>query len=592
MRAPERALLRRTLGAVKRDVSLCILMGLLWQAVAVAVPWVLQRALDQGVLAGNRNALFAWCGVLVGLGVVRWVGDAARHWWVERAGAAAAHYLRRRLVERLLAMDDDHLAGFDHGDLTARAVGDTESIWMWVSGIATLATSVFTLVAVAVLLATLDPALAVVGLASIPVAAIFALRQVARHGVASGRVARQAGRYAGVIESAVSGSRTVKGLGSEPVMLNRARAAGGRLRKAMLDLARIEARWLAVAAGIPAAGIAAGLWVGGQRALQGAITVGALVAFAGWMALLVDATITLTERLATRGAARAAARRLVEILGGAAPDPQVPLEPGGADPDRGVSQPLESCGADLDRRVSQPLEPCGADLAVDDLAARRAQKLVFSGVDLDVPAGQWLGVVGPSAAGKTTLLRLLAGLDRAAFGRVRIGGVELERISRPQLSRMVALVPQNPALVSGSVAGVLRLAAPSASDQQMLDALEAAGARPIIEDAGGLDARIGDRGLTLSGGERQRIALAAALVRRPEVLLLDDTTSALDPATEARVLASVRTFLPRAAVVIATHRAATASICDRTVMLAGGGIVDFNDSWFAGLSVDPPGEAK
>lgn len=540
-----RALLRQTLGAVRREAALCVAFGLAWQGVAVAVPWVLEQAVDDGILGGDRDALVAWSAVLVALGAVRWAGDAARHWWVERAGAHAVSYLRRRLVRRFLTLDDDRMAQFSHGDLTSRAVGDTRTVWNWVSGIATLATSGFTLAAVLFLLLTLDPGLALVGLATVPLAAVFAARQVKSHGSASIAAAEGSGAFSGAVESAIAGIRTVKGLGSERKVLEWAFESSVALRERMLALARVEAWWLAVAVSIPGAGIAAGLWLGGNRVLDGSLSVGSLVAFAGWMGLLIDATITFSERLTDRGAAMAAAGRLAEVL--------------------------ENDPRQVDRDLFQ--ESSGRDLSAEGLAARRGDRLVFSNLDLDVRAGEWLAVAGPTGSGKTTLLRLLGGLDAPVVGRVRVGGADLAGIDPQVRKRKAAFVPQGASLVGGTVAEVLRLADPEADDDELWQAIRAAQAEDVVAGVGGLEGRIGDRGLTLSGGERQRIALTLALLRRPGLLLLDDTTSALDPDTEARVLKSLREHLPGLTLVISTHRASTAATCDRIVVLADGGLL-------------------
>lgn len=561
-----RALLRETLSAVRRDVVLCVASGLAWQAVAVAVPWVLERVVDDGVVDGDRRALWVWTGVLVVLGVVRWVGDAARHWWVERAGAHAADHLRRRFVDRLLAMSDDEMARFGHGDLTARAVGDTKAVWNWVAGVATLATASFTLLAVLGLLVTLDPALALVGLATIPLAAALAAVQVGAHGRAAALTAGGSGDYAGTVEAAVAGARTIKGLGAERVVLARATAASATLRDRTLALARVEARWLAAVAAIPAAGIAAGLWVGGTRAIDGTITVGALVAFAGWMGLLVDATTTLTERLVDRGAASAAAGRLAEVL-----DHQRP--------------PVASRSAGP--LATGVVPPAPNDITVDGVAAQLGGRVVLGYVDIDVPAGGWLAVVGATGSGKSTLLRMMAGLDPPAAGTVRVGGTDLTTLDPTSVRSAVVLVPQGAGPVSGPVADFLRLAAPDATDDELHVALDTAGATDVVGELGGLGGRIGDRGLTLSGGQRQRLALAVAALRRPPVLLLDDTTSALDPTTEAAVLVSLRRQLPGTTVVIATHRATTAAACDSIVLLADGCVVTAGEADAIDELLDP-----
>ncbi len=558
---PSRPLLRAVLRAVRRDVVLCVVAGLAWQAVAVSVPAVLERAVDEGIVGGDTSRLRWWAAVLAVLGIVRWVGDAGRHWWVERAGARAADWVRRRLVERVGQLDDDTAARFGHGDLAARAMSDTDTIWVWVAGIATLATAGSTFVAVLVLLATLHPVLAAVGLATVPVAGLLAARQVGVHGRAAAAAAGGRGDYAGAVESAISGVRTVKGLGAEAVVAERAAAASRSLADRVLALASVEARWLAAAAAIPAAGITAGLWFGGNLVLDGEVSVGALVAFAGWMGLLVDATETLTERLVTRGEVGAAAVRLAELLD-EGPDRTGASGHGRAATTLAPSAAVGDC--DL---------PAALDLAVDGGTARRGPRGVLRDVDLDVAAGAWLAVAGRSGAGKSTLLRVLAGLDRPLVGAVRLGGLDLAAADPVAVRRWVAYVPQGAAPTSGPVGAFLRLACPDATDAELWGAIDAAAATEVVAALGGLDGVIGDRGLTLSGGQRQRLAVAAAVVRRPRLLCLDDATSALDPATEADVLARLRAVLAGTTVVVATHRSAAAAVCDQAVLVADGGVV-------------------
>lgn len=555
---PARALLRATLLDVRRPVAWCIVAGVAWQAVAVAVPYVLERAVDDGIVDGDADARWRWSIVLVALGFARWIGDAARHWWVERAGSRAADGLRRRLVDRLLDMGDDDLARFGQGDLVARSVSDTNAIWGWVSGIATLVTSVFTLVAVLVLLVGLDPALAAIGLATVPVAAVFAVRQVDEHGRLASEAAGATGGYTGVVESAVVGVRTIKGLGAEGVVLTRAEAAGQSLIAGKLALARSEARWLALAAAIPAAGVVAGLWVGGNKVIDGSMTAGTVVAFAGWMGLLVTGTVTLTQRLVDRGAANAAAERLAEVLG--ATGTPTPAEVG-------AIRPAGAPGRDGTGLV---------EVAMVGATATRGDRTILRDVSIGVAGGTWLALVGPTGGGTSTLLRLLAGLDQPAAGRVLLAGVDIATLAHSELRSAVAFVPQGASVPSGSVREILRVAAPGATDDELAAAVTASAAHDVVAEIGGLDAMVGERGLTLSGGQRQRLALAGAVARRPAVLLLDDTTSALDPATESALLASLRAYLPGTTVVVATHRAATAAACEAAVWVADGVAIELS----------------
>ncbi len=267
-------------------------------------------------------------------------------------------------------------------------MSDTDTIWLWVAGIATLATAGSTFVAVLVLLATLHPVLAGVGVATVPVAALLAAGQVGVHGRAAAAAAGGRADDAGVVESAISGARMVKGLGAEAVVADRVAAASRSLTERVLALASVEARWLAAAAAIPAAGITAGLWFGGNLVLDGEVSVGALVAFAGWMGLAVDATETLTERLVTRGEAGAAAVRLAELLG----DEPDRTGASGHGPAATMSAPSSAVG-DGD-------PPVALDLAVDGVVARRGPRVVLRDVDLDVAAGAWLAVVGAQGSGQ------------------------------------------------------------------------------------------------------------------------------------------------------------------------------------------------
>jgi ATP-binding cassette, subfamily B, bacterial len=298
---------------------------------------------------------------------------------------------------------------------------------------------------------------------------------------------------------------------------------------------------------VPAAATAAGVWLGGQQVIAGELSAGALLAFVGWMALLVDAVQTLTERVIDRGAARAAADRLVPLLQDLPPRRPPVRAPVGA--------------------------PAPGEVVVDGVSVDRGGRRVLDGVSLAVRAGEWVAVVGASGAGKSTLLRLLPRLGEPTAGTVAIGGADVARADPAALRRRVAYLGQGPVLLSGTVAENVRLARPGADDAALHAALDAADARGLVEELGGTAARVGTGGATLSGGQRQRLALARTLLARADVLVLDDVTSALDPPTEARVLAGLRAAAPGATVLLATHRLATALTADRVVVLEHGRVV-------------------
>lgn len=191
----------------------------------------------------------------------------------------------------------------------------------------------------------------------------------------------------------------------------------------------------------------------------------------------------------------------------------------------------------------------------------------FAPVNLSVAPGETVALAGPSGIGKSTVLLMAAGALPASAGRLTLGCADIPALPPEQLHRVLGMVPQRSALLSGSVAENLRLAAPEALDTELWQALEATCLAPVIRAKGGLDWRLGPRGAGLSGGEARRLVLARALLAAPQVLLLDEPTEGVDPETAAQVMAGIRAALPQAALLIAAHRPVELACADRILEL-------------------------
>lgn len=283
------------------------------------------------------------------------------------------------------------------------------------------------------------------------------------------------------------------------------------------------------------------LWLGGVLAQAGQITpAAAALGFFAALALF-EAVAPVRRALADLGRMADAARRI---------GPALTLPPAAVPRAGRTAGPGLSCDGLW-------LKPAGGGgWLVRDLS-------------LAVAPGETLALTGPSGCGKSTLLLALAGLHPIARGRVGIGGRDLAGLDEAELRDRLTLLPQRSALLAGTVAENLRLASPDAPEAELWRALEAVSLAATLRARGGLETWIGPGGRGLSGGEARRLALARALLRRPEVLLLDEPTEGLDTPTAEAVLAGLRRLAPRAAILMASHRESETAFADRRIKITG-----------------------
>ncbi|MEM9519009.1 MAG: ABC transporter ATP-binding protein [Actinomycetota bacterium] len=538
-----RRVLRQAFRVAAPQQALALLAGLTWRGAAIATPWAIQNAVDDAVIADDTDALRTWCLALVGLGLVTWIGDAVRHLNADRSGFVALLDVRRRTLAALVDADPGHVARFATGDVITRLGEDCRRVAIWITASITGAIASLTLIAVIVLVATLDPWLAAIALAVVPLSGVLAVNRATPNRDASTESMEASGRAAAWIEASVAGIETVKGIGAESVVVTHAEARVADSRRRSYALASFQAGWFATANLIPGLGVAIGMLIGGIRAIDGTISAGELLAFSGWMGLLAGATTTLTSRLGTRGVALASAARIAAIQ-------HSPLHPAAS------GTPEE-----------RPSPTRGALVRAERVALSRGDLAVLAGVSFSAAPGSWTALVGATGSGKSSLLQAIAGDLVLDAGEISIDGVAVNDLWRPVRSGRVAMVPQNPTIVSGSVADILRRGATDAEDADLARVLDVCQLSAFVDELGGLDGRIGERGRTVSGGQRQRFALAAALLRRPAVLLLDDVTSALDEDVEAALLAALRPETEGSTIVFATHRPAPVRSADAVLDL-------------------------
>ncbi|BCY08465.1 ABC transporter [Actinoplanes sp. L3-i22] len=507
--------------------------GLGYQGGLLALPWAMGHGVD-AVRTGDRPALLLWAGATLAVSVALTGAEWAMRWWSTLAGVRTGNALLLRLAGRVLGWDAATAHRFSSGDLVVRGTRDAEQVTVWLSTVPSLASGVLGMITVLVLIATLDPLLAVIGLAALPLLVLVNLWYPRRYERANEQLSAAHGARADAVEDLLSASTAVRGLGGEAVLIERHHAASRTVRDRTLAVARVAAGWSAHAPFVPWLATAAGVAVGGLAVLDGRLSVGGLTVFAGWMALLGRQVMMLTLRFSQFGDAWTAAGRIAEVLE-ASPELVAP-----ADPKPVPEGSLRTAGITVRDGFALP--------------------------DLAVAPGEFVAVMGPVGSGKSTLLRLLARLADPATGAVTLGGTDLRELDLDQLRGAVTLVGQRPLLLSGTIADNLRLGRPGVTDERIREACRHAAILAHVESLpAGFGTELGERGAGVSGGQAQRLALARGLLRDARVLLLDDVTSAVDAGTEQRILDGLRA--QGCTVVFATSRPAVAARADRVIHL-------------------------
>jgi ATP-binding cassette subfamily B protein len=394
-----------------------------------------------------------------------------------------------------------------------------------------------------------DPLLALVGLVVFPL--VFAATVVYSQ-VMSPRMQRAQQLRAEVSEIAhesFDAALVVKTLGREADETDRFAERSAELRDSLVAVGRVRGLFDPLMEALPSLGTLAVLLIGAVQVAHGTTAPGDLVSTAYLFTLLALPIRAIGWVLADLPRALAGMDRLTPVLDATGETPYGP-----------DAAATGSGGAGLGVRQV-------------DFSFEGTERETLRGVTFDVPAGATVAVVGPTGSGKSTLAGLLVRLVDPADGHVLLDGLDLRRLREGELSTQAAFVAQGTFLFDDTVRGNITLG-DAFSDDEVDAALRVAAADDFVADLPqGLDTRVGERGATLSGGQRQRLALARAVVRRPRLLILDDATSAVDPAVEARILDALRDGERPSTVVVVAYRQATIALADEVVWLENGQVL-------------------
>ena len=532
--------------------------GTLWALVlaslamvgTAALPWLTGRAIDQ-IQQGDRGALRLLCGAIVAAALGRLVLSVARRLVAGRVSLGVEVDMRDRLYGHLLALDMGFFDNQQTGQLMSRATVDLSSVRFFLGyGLVFITQSALTILLAAAAMIALEPRLGLLALIPVPFVVAIAARYGRISRPALQEVQQRIAELTAEAEENVSGVRVVKAFAREERQLARFRRSAQRVFDQNLVATRQRAFYQPLLGFLPQLGLAVILLVGGRQVVDGSLTTGEFAAFYTYVLMLVNPMRMLGIALGMAQRAVASGTRLFEVLD-RRPEPEIPsglpaLPPG-------------------DGRVEL------RDVTFSFPGARAPS---LRGVDLVVPGGTTVALVGGTGSGKSTLIGLIPRLYDATKGQVLVDGADVTRVDPASLRHQIAVVDDDPFLFSDTVHANIAYARAGASREDVELAARRAQADGFIDELpDGYDTVIGERGLTLSGGQRQRIAIARALLADPRILVLDDATSSVDASTEQQIKDALREVMAGRTTFVIAHRLSTIALADEIVVLEDGQVL-------------------
>ncbi|MGZ4429581.1 MAG: ABC transporter ATP-binding protein [Nocardioidaceae bacterium] len=555
LRSRSRRLLADLLRPYKKLIYTLVAIVLVENASRLAIPFLVKEGIDKGIPPiqqdGNTSLLFGIVAVVLLATVIQAVSRQSFLRLSGRIGQDILFEIRRRVFRHFQALSPAFHDEYTSGRVISRQTSDVDAIYeMLETGFDGLVTAVLTLVGTAVILLLMDLKLGLVALCCFP----FLMWLTNWFRKSSARVYRVTREKVALVivhfVESMNGIRAVQAFRREPRNQEIFDDVNDQYRRANLDAFRLVAWFMPGIKLIGNITIAVVLLYGTYLAFHGQVTVGTLAAFLLYLRQFFEPMQDISQFYNTFQSASAALEKISGVL------EETPSVPEPADP--------------------TPMPAVQGEVRFDHVGFQYVDGVtVLPDLDLTVPAGQTIALVGTTGAGKTTIAKLVSRFYDPTAGRVTLDGVDLRRLDESTLRRAVVMVTQENYMFNGSVADNIRFGRPEASHAEVVAAAEAIGAHDFITRLPqGYDTDVANKGGRLSAGQRQLVAFARAFLADPDVLILDEATSSLDVPSERLVQRALRTILADRTAIIIAHRLSTVEIADRVLVLEHGRIVE------------------
>jgi ATP-binding cassette subfamily B multidrug efflux pump len=540
--------LRTYLARYRRALTAVVVLQLVQTMATLYLPTLNADIIDNGILAGDTGYIWRVGALMLAVTLVQVGFSIAAVYFGSRTAMGFGRDVRNDLFHHVTAFSAQEVGMFGAPTLITRITNDVQQVQMLVLLSCTLLVAApITLVGGVIFALREDPGLSRLLLVSIPVLVICVGLVVSRMVPQFRLMQERIDAINKVLREQITGIRVVRAFVRERHEVRRFGAVNAELTDTSLRAGRLMALMFPTVVLVLNGSSVAVLWLGADRVASGSMSVGSLIAFLSYLTQILMAVMMATFMVLLVPRAAVSSDRIQEVL-----DTEPSVVP--------AADPVTT----VDRR---------AEVELRDVVFHYpgADQPVLTDITLRSGPGVTTAIIGSTGSGKTTLLNLVPRLFDATSGQVLVDGVDVRRLDADVLRSRIGLVPQRPYLFSGTVASNLRYGKSDATEDELWDALNVAQAADFVAAMPeGLQSRVAQGGTNLSGGQRQRLAIARALVRQPEIYLFDDSFSALDLATDARLRAALAPRTADATVLVVAQRVSTIATADQILVLEDG----------------------
>ena len=527
-----------------------LVMQTIQTSAALTLPTLNAHIIDNGILKHDQHYIWKTGAVMLGFSLVQIVFSIGAVYLGAQVAMGFGRDLRSNLFHKITNFSAREVNTIGAPSLITRVTNDVQQIQLLVVMVFTMAISApITMVVGVVMALRQDIGLSAILLFAMPAAAVILGLIVAGMMPAFTVMQERIDEINRVLREQITGIRVVRAFVREKEEARRFESANDDVTKVALRAGRLMSSMFPtvnILVNMSSVGV---LWLGASRVNSGAIEVGTIVAYLSYLVQILMSIVMATFMVSMIPRAAVSAGRCMEVL--------------------------ETTSSVVPPDVAAPTRT-SAQIEFQKAAFHYpgAERAVLQDISFLTERGQTTAIIGASGSGKTTLTNLIPRLFDVTSGRVLVDGVDVREIEPEFLSGILGLVPQKPFLFSGTIASNLRYGKPDATEKEMWAALRVAQAEDFVKRMPGkLDARIEQGGTNVSGGQRQRLSIARALIRRPEIFIFDDSFSALDLTTDARLRAALPAYTKDAAVLIVAQRVSTISTADQIVVLEDGEMI-------------------